>query len=516
MPVVPTTSRSPGRHNRNTPSSLLVFQPQAHYLFLETNTEDDYYYEPLATASDVYDTDIDNISDLDPNDTAAIRDFMASMGPSQFSTLGETSGDEEYDADDEYSEASMASSDIERVDEAEGRSMMAEEAEDESNETIQVEFTRRMAKDWTVDSEADQEAERPALARQIELAKQSNSGLHKPNLSPRSPRWMGRNLFFQRQAPDEKTPNVPRSPISSQNLSSIRGTIEHFNHFSRPTHYPEAAQFLSVDFSTGEFTNPFTTPPITNQDHSASPPSPFTRPNDYGLIENWNFMTRQEQVSPVSSLSNYSKFQDDGIPVSPLSEYRSQYDRPDSGVFNLEMGNTPLIFEPAPDRFCSLTSASVSSSGAELFSAKELIAQVNELLFDNAAYEFFSLIDVDGLLADRESIDFVLEDHDALHDSWELEQELPYRNWLPHEPKRTCHCYWCIEYWIPEDEEEMYQPHDFDHRCSCPVCQSFRCQETVREMEKREQEQRARDRDLEERRGRKRKRQATRNEGLDL
>ena len=37
-------------------------------------------------------------------------------------------------------------------------------------------------------------------------------------------------------------------------------------------------------------------------------------------------------------------------------------------------------------------------------------------------------------------------------------------------------------------EEDEYRPHDFDRRCSCPVCESFRWQGCAREMEARERE----------------------------
>jgi hypothetical protein len=141
-----------------------------------------------------------------------------------------------------------------------------------------------------------------------------------------------------------------------------------------------------------------------------------------------------------------------------------------------------------------------------LFSAKELVEQLNKLLFDIAAQQFFSNLDVEALVAEQASLAYTFEDRDELHDHWELEHEWPYRNWISHEPKRSCHCWWCIEYWMPDDEE-MYRPHDFDRRCPCPVCQTFQYQEMIRDMERREQEWRACDKDPREVGLRKRKRQ---------
>jgi hypothetical protein len=509
MPVMPTNSEPGSLLTQNIqndnpifPTSLSGAGSPSSFPCGESETQDqkEYYYELLATSSSIYDTDIDNISDLDPNNPVALQDFLARIGHSESSLLSSipssllsSIGSEanEYDADDEVSDVDMAKLDIEMTDYAEGLSAISEEEEDESEdvEMSQLEFIRYMTSHRSLDPELDYEASHPSLARRTALPGNSNTSSDS-NFSILSSRWT-----LHHHSPDEPSSTEPRSLTSSQDLSPIRGSVEYHEYFAGPSHYPEAAQFFAIDYSTGEFSNPFTTPPSSSRLQGSEEPSPRRRVNDYGLIEDWNFeIGNEEQASPVFSLSNYSQFVDDDVPVFPLLE-RAVVNERRNGI-----GSWLMRFDPVFNRSSSSSPSSASSSSSsQLFSATELVTQLNDVVFDATAHSFFRHLDVEALVADQASSAYTFEDQDILHDSWELENESPYRHWLPHEPRRNCHCWWCIEYWMPEEDEE-YRPHDFDRRCSCPVCQSFRCQEMVRE-------QKARDKELEGLRERKRKRQ---------
>jgi hypothetical protein len=460
--------------------------------FRNFETEEEYHYELLATASDVYDTELDNMSDLDPHDPATIRNFVTWIGPSEFSSP-ETRSDseEEYEADDEGSGAIVEGLDFDGSPaHAQGLSPIIEEETDgnEDCETKLTEFIRYMTEDWTLDPEEDHEVRHPAFARRATVPTLDSDLSFGSKRTHRSPCWTGGGLSLECRASNMEMPNF-EPQLSAPDLSPARSTAEYFNHFARPSHYPEAAEFFAVGFGSREFTNPFTASRPSGG-RPASPPSPLTRPNDYGLVETWNFKARKAQsISPVSSASNYSQFRDDSQPASPLSDSPLQCASRESSILGLGISITLLHSSPTLNVFPSLSraSSSSSSSGPKLFSALDLIAQLDDLLFDNAAYEFFSALDIEGLIADQVSNGYVFENHDTLHDPWELEHEWPYRMWLPHQPKRSCHCWWCIEYWVPSDEEEAYMMHDFDRRCYCPVCESFRCAEMVREMEKWEQ-----------------------------
>lgn len=106
--------RTPGTSfDDRIPSTLNEDEHPSH----EVESNEDFHYEPLATSPSGYDTDIDDISDLDPNDPVALRDFSARIGPSESAFLETRSPPETgYDADDEDSGSSKEAFVVESAD----------------------------------------------------------------------------------------------------------------------------------------------------------------------------------------------------------------------------------------------------------------------------------------------------------------------------------------------------------------------------------------------------------------
>lgn len=343
-----------------------------------------------------------------------------------------------------------------------------------------------MAQDLTRDPEVDQEATHPLLTQRHAVTESNRSLSYDSNFSNNSQPWVRRNFAAECQTSDEERPDTARSsrsskcsqpsPVRRSSLRSflprpLRGTEEYHDHHAGARYYPEAGAFFAVDATTSTFRNPLVALPSNQGNRSASPPSPYTRPND------------RPQVLPVSPFSNYSQSEDAGIPLSPLSSTR--HDRRESGVFGLGIRSAPVILERVPDRS---SPPPAYSSGGELFSTLALDRLIDELEFDNAAYEFFSAIDVQGLLTDQRSGKYAFEDHDDQYAAGlDPKYDWPCYHWLPHDSvalSRGCPCRQCSEAWTLEDEEKMNPPHDFDPWCSCPTCKLFQSQDLVDDIEK--------------------------------
>ena len=460
------------------------------------SSREQYYYQPLHTASSVYDTDIkENSSDLDSGDRIAMRRFRTRSGREEIRVRG----DEEYDADDEEVRPSVESMDVD-VGSAGGLAAVTEGEGGDDVYQHTLGFRRYMTSEPSRDLEGGSDARQQTRANGG-FPEPSSSDSYDSNFS-HLPCWTRRDIRRDRQGPDEEMSNVSRSQTSIQDPLPAPGTQEYFENFADAGHYPDAAQFFAVEFSTGFFANPFTTPPSGDSGgaRSKSPPSPLTRQNDYGLLENWAFIPRDRSGSPVSTLSSYSQNEDRGSPVSPLSANSRKRER--RGAVGLGISTAVGTFEP----MAGMSPFRSISSGSRMVPliTSDLITQLDDLLFEEAAYEFFSRMDVEALVADQKSSAYTIEDHDDLHDDWNLDQKWPFRNFLPHPPSRRCHCHWCIEYYTPNSDDEMHHPHDFNPRCSCPVCKTFGC---MLEIQRAAERQVIRDRELEQMRARKRKRQ---------
>ena len=373
----------------------------------------DYHYEPIAALSDVYDTEIDNVSDLDPNDPLALREFQARIGSSQFAS--HESFPPQMSARLPHLETKgKAKAAYKALPERTARSEGGYEAGDEwdehsseldSFEPTIVDQTPRFASSYISllesenpgtaglpahDAISDHHAGQPVLARRFDLPIQNFSPPYDSDTSS-SFRWTRMDSSTDCRTHNKKTPSTTRerSPLREFLEQSSRGTVVNFERYAGPKYYPKAAKLFAVDAGTGQFRNPFMNPPSMvggTGDRTADQVSPLEQPICSNRIDDWHLGAKGEhRVSPTSLLSDFGQFEGD-VRIPTPSNHCPVHARRSSGVFGVGIGAVPLITNPGSYPFLSPSPSSTSFSfGEGLYPSQELDRQLGELQFDNAA-----------------------------------------------------------------------------------------------------------------------------------
>jgi hypothetical protein len=406
-----------------------------------------------------FDVDIDNFFDLEPNGPTAFHDFISTIkvsGP--VSSHENMTGllEEEYGAVDEDNEANR---EINQASQMECLSIEIVDYEDsptnydDDRKTVSLNDIPEMDSRWTLDSQSEQLDSHPvhflrqtimgSISRLSHYSQSSVASL----LSPR-----------ENSTPAYQVSNS--DPESSEDLAQT-------SYLPGAEHFPKAATFFTVDNATGLFISQFEASPShsTQGSQATSPPSSLTPPHDFEPYEGLDSIELTSQISTAFGVSSHTRFGNISTPGSLHLENSWWDERGASGVFG---------------RFLSYWSLSSSSAtqivtrsafGAELPSAKDIDRHLSDLIFENAAHDFFSAIDVEGLLADQYSGTYTFEDHDFLHEEEDLILSFPAQNWQPHLTLYPCCCCECSENSRLQDEaREHYEPHMFNPGCSCVVC----------------------------------------------
>lgn len=180
-----------------------------------------------------------------------------------------------------------------------------------------------------------------------------------------------------------------------------------------------------------------------------------------------NEYTESEYVETDNPLSDHHEIRRQGLERLPsedrsLSNYSLRPESSSPSLFDSE--TEPLLSWPA------LGNPFDSDSEDPELGSEYIVDQI----FQNAANEIFSGIDVEGLIADP---GFSLEDTDGLKEEPEVFK------FGFHEPNPGCYCHWCHAHWGGDNMDEG--PHNFNEWCHCWRCERFRILNTLQEGEER-------------------------------